>query len=90
MSRLRKTLPEDVLVTRPPGYLLRVAETDARDFERLVEESEAQAPAHSSSREAQRAGARCIAKAKTAGRTNNVAIVEAASPPMTARPSAAA
>jgi DNA-binding SARP family transcriptional activator len=40
VSRLRKALPEDVLVTRSPGYVL-VVEPDALDlhrFERLVDE----------------------------------------------------
>src|SRR4249919_491252 len=40
VSRLRKALPEDVLTTRSPGYLIRV-EPDALDlhrFERLVED----------------------------------------------------
>jgi DNA-binding SARP family transcriptional activator len=40
ISRLRKVLPGDVLVTRPPGYVLRVGpgELDLHRFERLVEE----------------------------------------------------
>jgi DNA-binding SARP family transcriptional activator len=40
ISRLRKVLPGDMLVTRPPGYLLRVGpgELDLHRFERLVEE----------------------------------------------------
>jgi predicted ATPase/DNA-binding SARP family transcriptional activator len=41
VSRLRKLLPEDTLVTRPPGYALEV-EPDALDlqrFERLVAEA---------------------------------------------------
>jgi DNA-binding SARP family transcriptional activator len=40
VSRLRKALPQDVLATRAPGYLMRV-EPDALDlhrFERLVDE----------------------------------------------------
>jgi DNA-binding SARP family transcriptional activator len=40
VSRLRKALPQDVLTTRSPGYVIRV-EPDALDlhrFERLVEE----------------------------------------------------
>jgi DNA-binding SARP family transcriptional activator len=40
VSRLRKALPQDVLTTRSPGYVMRV-EPDALDlhrFERLVEE----------------------------------------------------
>ena len=41
VSRLRKALPEEVLVTRGHGYELRVApgELDARRFERLLEEA---------------------------------------------------
>jgi DNA-binding SARP family transcriptional activator len=40
VSRLRKALPEDVLTTRPPGYVLRVErdELDLHRFERLVDE----------------------------------------------------
>ncbi len=40
ISRLRKALPPDVLITRPPGYLLRVGpgELDLHRFERLVDE----------------------------------------------------
>jgi DNA-binding SARP family transcriptional activator len=43
VSRLRKVLPADVLVTRPPGYLIRVGrdELDLHRFERLVEEARA-------------------------------------------------
>ncbi len=40
VSRLRKALPQDVLTTRPPGYVVRV-EPDALDlhrFERLVDD----------------------------------------------------
>src|SRR5215208_707557 len=40
VSRLRKALPQDVLATRPPGYVIRI-EPDALDlhrFERLVDE----------------------------------------------------
>src|SRR5215211_979098 len=38
VSRLRKTLPGDVLQTRPQGYVLRAAhgEVDAQQFEHLV------------------------------------------------------
>jgi DNA-binding SARP family transcriptional activator len=41
VSQLRKLIPPDLLVTRAPGYLLRVdpEELDAARFERLVEES---------------------------------------------------
>jgi DNA-binding SARP family transcriptional activator len=40
VSRLRKALPQDVLTTRSPGYLLRVEpdELDLHHFERLVDE----------------------------------------------------
>ena len=40
VSRLRKLLPPETLLTRPPGYLLEVApeELDLRCFERLVAE----------------------------------------------------
>ncbi len=40
VSRLRKALPEDVLTTRAPGYLIRVEpdELDLHRFERLVDE----------------------------------------------------
>ena len=40
VSRLRKALPPDVLATRSPGYVLRVApdELDLHRFERLVDE----------------------------------------------------
>ncbi len=38
VSRLRKVLPRETLVTQPPGYILRVDadEVDARRFERLL------------------------------------------------------
>ena len=40
VSRLRKALPEDVLTTSPPGYVVRVEpdELDLHRFERLVDE----------------------------------------------------
>ena len=40
VSRLRKALPQDVLTTRSPGYLIRVEpdELDLHRFERLVDE----------------------------------------------------
>ena len=40
VSRLRKTLPQDVLTTRSPGYVIRVEpdELDLHHFERLVED----------------------------------------------------
>ena len=39
ISQLRKTLGHDVLLTRPGGYVLRIApgELDAQRFEQLVE-----------------------------------------------------
>jgi DNA-binding SARP family transcriptional activator/tetratricopeptide (TPR) repeat protein len=48
VSQLRKSLGDaDVLVTRPPGYLLRVeeGELDAERFERLVSGARSQPPA---------------------------------------------
>jgi DNA-binding SARP family transcriptional activator len=41
VSRLRKALPQDVLTTRSPGYLLRVEpdDLDLHRFERLVDEA---------------------------------------------------
>jgi len=41
VSRLRKLLPTGVLVTRPPGYLLRLdgAQLDLARFERLRQEA---------------------------------------------------
>ena len=40
VSRLRKALPRDMLITRAPGYLLRIGpgELDLHRFERLVDE----------------------------------------------------
>src|SRR5947208_14793792 len=40
VSRLRKLLPPDTLLTRPPGYLLEVGpdELDLQRFERLLAE----------------------------------------------------
>src|SRR3990172_727425 len=40
VSRLRKALPQDVLATRSPGYVVRVEpdELDLHRFERLVDE----------------------------------------------------
>jgi DNA-binding SARP family transcriptional activator len=41
VARLRKALPDDVLATRSPGYMVRVAadELDLHRFERLVDEA---------------------------------------------------
>jgi DNA-binding SARP family transcriptional activator len=41
VSRLRKSLPQDVLVTRSPGYVVRVGrdELDLQRFERLVDDA---------------------------------------------------
>jgi DNA-binding SARP family transcriptional activator len=41
VSRLRKALPQDVLATRAPGYVVRVRpdELDLHRFERLVDEA---------------------------------------------------
>jgi DNA-binding SARP family transcriptional activator/ABC-type branched-subunit amino acid transport system substrate-binding protein/streptogramin lyase len=45
VSQLRKVLPEDVLVTHAAGYVLRASETDAAEFERLVDGARSQEPA---------------------------------------------
>src|SRR5258708_22964054 len=37
VSQLRRALPQETIVTRGPGYLLRAGETDASDFQYLVE-----------------------------------------------------
>ena len=41
VSRLRKALPQDVLTTRTPGYVIRIErdQLDLHRFERLVEEA---------------------------------------------------
>jgi DNA-binding SARP family transcriptional activator len=46
VSHVRKLLGADVLVTRPPGYVLEIArdDVDAHRFTRLVEGSQGQAP----------------------------------------------
>jgi branched-chain amino acid transport system substrate-binding protein len=44
VSQLRKALPDNILITRPTGYLLRAGETDAGEFERLVERARTQEP----------------------------------------------
>jgi YVTN family beta-propeller protein len=47
VSRLRKALGENAIVTRPPGYLLDATpeQVDVGRFERLVEEAKREAPA---------------------------------------------
>jgi DNA-binding SARP family transcriptional activator len=47
VSRLRKSLPEGVLLTRPPGYVVQVEpeQVDLLRFERLVAEARGAAPA---------------------------------------------
>jgi DNA-binding SARP family transcriptional activator len=47
VSQLRKLLGSDVLVTKPPGYQLRIApeQLDLERFTRLVEEARAEPPA---------------------------------------------
>jgi DNA-binding SARP family transcriptional activator len=44
VSQLRKVLPPDVVVTKPPGYLIRIEpdQLDLRRFERLVAEARGQ------------------------------------------------
>ena len=51
VSRLRKALGENAIVTRPPGYLLDATpeQVDVGRFERLVEEAKREAPAASGS-----------------------------------------
>jgi DNA-binding SARP family transcriptional activator/type II secretory pathway predicted ATPase ExeA len=50
VSRLRKVLPSDALVTRPPGYMLEVEPTtiDLARFERLVSEARGADPERAS------------------------------------------
>jgi DNA-binding SARP family transcriptional activator len=50
VSRLRKLLPSDALVTQPPGYLLQTApeDVDLHQFERLVAEARSADPEHAS------------------------------------------
>jgi YVTN family beta-propeller protein len=45
VSQMRKVLPADALVTRPTGYLLRAAESDASEFEELAFAARTQEPA---------------------------------------------
>jgi DNA-binding SARP family transcriptional activator len=47
VSQLRKTLGRDVIVTRPPGYVLQVdaAQVDLRRFEQMLAEARELAPA---------------------------------------------
>jgi len=44
VSKLRRGLPPDAIVTRGSGYLLRVTDTDADEFERLLEQARGQEP----------------------------------------------
>jgi DNA-binding SARP family transcriptional activator len=44
VSQLRRSLAPSAIVTRGSGYVVQDAETDAADFERLVEESREQEP----------------------------------------------
>ncbi|MCW3018035.1 MAG: extracellular solute-binding protein [Solirubrobacterales bacterium] len=44
VSQLRRALPEGAIETRGSGYLLRVGETDAAEFERLLDRARDQAP----------------------------------------------
>ena len=44
VSQLRRALPQGAIETRGSGYLLRVGETDAAEFERLLDRARAQAP----------------------------------------------
>src|SRR4051812_48195733 len=45
VSQLRKVLPEEALVTRPNGYLLRLSASDVGEFEDLVGVAQTQVPA---------------------------------------------
>jgi DNA-binding SARP family transcriptional activator/tetratricopeptide (TPR) repeat protein len=44
VSQLRRALPPETIVTRGSGYLLRACESDAAEFERLVDRAGAEAP----------------------------------------------
>jgi DNA-binding SARP family transcriptional activator/ABC-type branched-subunit amino acid transport system substrate-binding protein len=44
VSQLRRALPPETILTRGSGYLLRVVDTDAGEFERLLEEARRQDP----------------------------------------------
>src|SRR5512133_1654124 len=52
VSMLRKRLGADRLLTRPPGYLIRVeeGELDSSEFERLVAEARAEPPERAGTR----------------------------------------
>ncbi len=45
VSQLRRVLPPDAIVTRGSGYLLRVFDTDAAEFERLLSGARSEDPA---------------------------------------------
>jgi DNA-binding SARP family transcriptional activator len=45
VSQLRRTLPAETIATRGSGYVLATSETDAREFERLVDAASALGPA---------------------------------------------
>ena len=44
VSQLRRALPAEAIVTRGSGYLLRAADTDAAEFERLLTDARGQEP----------------------------------------------
>jgi DNA-binding SARP family transcriptional activator/ABC-type branched-subunit amino acid transport system substrate-binding protein len=44
VSQLRRALPPETILTRGSGYLLRATDTDAGEFERLLEEARRQEP----------------------------------------------
>ncbi len=44
VAKLRRTLPPDSIVTRGSGYVLRAAQTDAVEFERLLDDARRQEP----------------------------------------------
>ena len=54
VSRLRRIVGFDVLVTAPPGYELRSDDVDARRFEQLLDAARARAGRHGGPRRARR------------------------------------
>jgi DNA-binding SARP family transcriptional activator len=44
ISQLRRLLPPETIVTRSSGYVLRAVDTDAAEFERLLDEARVQEP----------------------------------------------
>src|SRR5579864_6927061 len=46
VSQLRRVLPPETIETRASGYVLQAPDTDAAEFERLLDEAHDQTPAH--------------------------------------------